>query len=113
MKKLVVLLFLVILFACEGKQGPMGPTGPSGATIIYITGVISNGDYEGDWIQFNNWYIEEDAVVQVYFSQDKDEYAWLFIEEFQLTRSIIYVYDPWREYLGYDYEIKIIKDSEV
>jgi hypothetical protein len=113
MKRLIVLLFLVILFSCEGKQGLMGPTGPSGATIIYITGVISNSDYEGNWIQFNNWFIEEDAVVQVYFSQDKDEYTWFFIEEFQLTHRNIYVYDPWREYLGYDYEIKIIKNNEV
>jgi hypothetical protein len=115
MKRVVCILGIaMLLFACEGDQGPVGPQGPpgpSGAAITYIYGVIGTGDYSGAFIQIDHYAIDEDAVTQFYVSQNSDDYAWVFIEDFQLTEDRIYVYDPSRDYLGFDYMIMIVYDS--
>lgn len=118
MKRVAVLvLFGALLISCTGDQGPAGPQGPQGppglpgATIIYVTGVISAGDYDEDgWINIIDQAIREDAVTQVYFSQDKDTYAWI-TPEFQLTNGRVYIEDVGQTYLGRDYMIMIIPDA--
>ncbi len=133
MKKLSFLLVITLLaFACEGKQGPIGltgsdgeqgeqgeqgpggpqgPPGESGATIIYVYGTISWGDYSGDFIRIYSSYLAEEDVVQVYVSADPAVYAWRCVDEIQLTNGLVYVYDFWVDYLGYDYMVKIIKNT--
>lgn len=133
MKKLSFLLVITLLaFACEGKQGPIGPAGPegeqgqqgeqgpegpegppgeSGATIIYEYGVISIGDYSDNYIWIFSTYLDEDDVVQVYVTPDQSIYAWLCVSEIELTNGLVYVYDPLYGFLGWEYMLKIIKNS--
>jgi hypothetical protein len=115
MRKIAFVLALSLLFiSCSGKTGPTGPQGPrgdSGASIIYIIGIFSSADYHGSTIWIDDLNIEEDAIVEVFASQDKDVYAYLNIADFQLTNSRIYILDAAHDYLGYDYMIKIIPNS--
>ncbi len=133
MKKLSFLLVITLLaFACEGKQGtigltgsdgeqgeqgeqgpqgPEGPPGESGATIIYEYGVISIGDYSNNYIWIYSAYLDEEDVVQVYLSPDQSVYAWLLVPAIELTYGLVYVYDPSYTFLGFEYMIKIIKNT--
>ncbi len=133
MKKLSFLLVITLLaFACEGKQGtigltgsdgeqgeqgdqgpggPQGPPGESGATIIFDYGVILVGDYSNNYIWLFSSYLAEEDVVQVYVTPDQSLYAWLCASEIELTNGLVYVYDPSYNFLGWEYMIKIIKNS--
>ena len=130
MKKLSLFVLLAfLLFACEGKQGPVGPIGPqgdqgdqgdpglqgppgeSGATIIYLTGVVSNGNYNASFIEIISTYIETEDIVQVYMTPDQSLYAWLLIYDIQIMEGAVGIYDPSHVYLGFDYMVKIIKSS--
>ncbi len=121
MKRVAVLMLAgALLVSCtgdqgpagpQGPQGPPGPEGPPGATIIYITGVISAGDYDEDgWINIDDQAIREDAVTQVYLSEDRDTYAWVAFD-FQLTSGRVYIEDVGQSYLGWDYLIMIIPNA--
>ena len=115
MKRVVFAVILMFLFiSCSGKTGPTGPAGPrgySGATIIYVIGVISSGQYHGSTIWIENPNIEEDAIVEVFASPDKNTYAYQNIYDFELTHTRIYISDGSMQYLGYDYMVKIIPNS--
>ncbi len=133
MKKLSFLLVITLLaFACEGKQGPIGPagadgeqgdqgeqgpTGPqgpdgeSGATIIYEYGVISIGNYNGSFLEIFSSYLAAEDVVQLYMSPDQSIYTWMCIAEIQIVDGRLSLYDPSVLYLGFDYMIKIIKNT--
>lgn len=127
MKRVAALtVLLILLISCTGDQGPAGPQGPQGptglegppgpegppgATIVYVTGVVSAGDYDEDgWIDIDDQAIRDSAVTQVYFSPDKEQYTWVPIA-FQLAPGHIYVEDDLRDYLGWDYMIMIIPDA--
>lgn len=122
------ILLACFMLACEGEQGPMGPQGQQGSqgppgpdgspgndgtvTVIYITGVVSNSLY-GTWdnefyVNIYHNLIQEDAITQVYLSSDKDVYAWWLMDAWQLTNGAVYIYDPNKVFLGWDYMIKII-----
>ena len=96
----------------SGPEGPTGPEGPPGATIVYVTGVISIGNYDEDnWVVIDDDAIREDAVTQVYLTEDKDTYAWVSVD-FQLTNTRVYIEDTFLQwYLGWDYLIMIIPDA--
>ncbi len=112
MKKLSFLLVITLLaFACEGKQGPVGPEGPRGTTTILLSGIIANGDYDGSFCKIYSFYIDDEDVVQVYISSDRSQWSWTFVDDFRLADGRVSIYDPYRDYLGYDYEIKIIKED--
>ena len=107
MKRVAALtVALALVISCTGDRGPAGPQGPQGttgpegppgATIVYVTGVISAGDYDQDgWINIDDQDIREDAVTQVYFSRDKDAVAWI-TPEFQLTNGRVYIEDVWQD----------------
>jgi hypothetical protein len=117
---LLLLVSVFILFSCEGKEGPMGPAGPQGepgpegppgATIIYEYGVVLNSDYSQDYIWLYSSYLEEEDVVQVYFSPNSNTYAWALEDQIELTNGLVYVYDSFQTYLGWEYMIKIIKSN--
>lgn len=115
MKRVAVLMVVgTLLMSCTGDQGPAGPQGPQGppgATIVYVMGVISAGDYDEDnWIVIEDDAIREDAVTQPYLSPDKDTYAWVSVD-FQLTNTRVYIEDTLQTYLGWDYMIMIIPDT--
>ena len=119
MKRAIVLIVLgALVFACEGKRGPMGPEGPpgpegpSGAPIIYFRGSISSQDYEGDYIKIDHYMIEDRDVIQVYLSPDEERYTWMFMPYYELTDGIVYIWDPDRDFLYWDFMLMIIKDSD-
>ncbi len=127
--KRILIAIMVLAFsglACQGDVGPIGPagqdgaegaTGPpgqpgeDGAVIISIYGSISNSDYENNFIYIESSYISDDDVVQLWMSSDAETWAYQFIEETYLTNGRVAVYDPYEEYLGWDYIVKIIKNQ--
>lgn len=136
----ISLLFLSIC-ACTGDQGPMGPSGsegqqgeqgetgpqgqpgPQGSTglpgsmdCIVLTGTVSNSMYETDnsgnfYVNIYNSSIKDNQITQVYFSSDANVYAWWSDSQWQLTNGVIYVFDPQKELLGYDYMILIAEGN--
>jgi len=137
-KTIIAILLACFLVACEGEQGAMGPQGevgeqgpqgeqgpigPEGSpgedgtvTVIYITGVVSNSLY-GTWddefyVNIYHSMIQEDAITQVYLSSDKDVYAWWLMDLWQLTNGAVYIYDPNKAFLGWDFMIKIIPTND-
>jgi hypothetical protein len=120
MKRIIVLLFFTAFFiSCTGDQGPagpqgetgpQGPEGPAGATIVYITGSISSGNYDGNWIEIEDSSLVDSAVTQVFVSPDQTTYAWVSVD-FQFGEGIVYIYDSEQEILGWDYLIMIIVNA--
>jgi len=114
MKKILLLTLLgALLVSCTGDRGPAGPVGPEGppsATIIYVVGVISAGDYEGDWIALRNSSIRADAVTQVYISEDRQTHAWITVD-YQFGTGVVYIHDPNQAYIGWDLLIMIIPNA--
>jgi len=95
----------------EGPQGPVGPEGPIGATIVYVTGVISVGDYSGEWVLIEDVAIRDDAVTQVYLSPSGEE-GWISLSLFVLEDGQVWINDPSQDLLGWDYMIVIIPNAE-
>jgi len=98
----------------EGPQGPIGPEGPPGATIIYLTGSVSLGDYEEYdgilWIAIRDVAIRDSAVTQVFISEEQTAIAWWAVD-YQFCNGVVYIYDPTKAYIGYDFLIMIIVDA--
>lgn len=128
MRKLTMILMLlaIAVFACEGPVGPPGDQGiqgdqgipgedgapgQDGAVIITVYGSISNSNYDGDWMEISSSYVGEEDVIQLYVSPDSELWAWRHVEGLQVTNSAVAFYDPGRDYLGYDFLLKIIKDQ--
>ncbi|MCD6160819.1 MAG: collagen-like protein [candidate division Zixibacteria bacterium] len=124
---LLAVMLCLIMFACEGKQGPVGPQGmqgeqgpqgipgtdgDDGAVITYVVGVVSVGDYNGNCIDLYNTNFQEDAITQVYISPDAGPYAWGFLSEFQMGNGVLYIYDPYGDYMGWDYMVMVIENSQ-
>ena len=112
MKKLSLVLIITLLaFACVEKQGPVGPEGPRGTRTIILSGVIANGHYDGSFCRIYSPDIYDEDVVQVYISEDHTPWYWTFVYDFRLSHGRVSIYDPERDYLGYNYKIKIIKEE--
>lgn len=123
MKSAIILLLLpaIIFIACEGKQGPMGPIGFTGsmgpqgppgepATIIIVNGTVGTGNYNGNWLQIYSSYIHDEDLVILYLCADPDSWAWFIPDEaLNLTDGRVSINDQFRDYLGYDYMVKIIQ----
>jgi len=114
MKKILLLTLLgALLVSCTGDRGPAGPVGPEGppgATIVYITGTISVGDYIGEWITITNSAIVDSAVTQVFITSEQTTSAWVAVD-YQFGTGIVYIHDPWRDYIGWDFLIMIIPNA--
>jgi len=98
----------------EGPQGPVGPEGPIGATIVYITGSISVGDYESYggylWIAIRDVAIRDSAITQVFLSPEQTTTVWT-TGDYQFNTGVVYIYDPNQDYIGWDFLIMIIPNA--
>jgi hypothetical protein len=110
-----VLALCLLLLACKGKQGPMGPAGPQGppgAAITCVTGIITVTKYEGGFLVLVDEAISPEEFIQVFVTPDSDEWAWLLIESFQVLEGALAIYDPARDFMGYEYMILIIENVD-
>ncbi|MBD0831729.1 hypothetical protein [Aestuariibaculum sediminum] len=98
MKKLISILLITILFACEGPQGAPGPPGADGGLIV-----SSAFEIEINFNETNNYeYFESYGfdvypfdVVMVYILWDRDENIWRALPQtiFFQEGSLIYNFD--------------------
>ncbi len=117
-----IMLFVILgafLISCTGDRGPagpagteglVGPEGPPGATIIYITGSVSVGDYSGQWIAILDVAIRDSAVTQVFITPEQTTIAWVSVD-YQFAPGVVYIYDPTQDYIGWDFLIMIIPNA--
>jgi len=110
----------------EGPQGPIGPEGPPGATIIYLTGSVSLGDYEEYdgilWIAIRDVAIRDSAVTQVFISEEQTAIAWWAVayprwfEPGSYGPGGLFAYlslrDPFCKHLSEDFKALIDKGHE-
>jgi len=95
-----------------GPDGPIGPEGPPGATIVYVTGVISIGDYDQyGWVDLADPAIRKDAVTQLYLSLSLDDPSWILYPIFVLENGHLYFEDVSHDFLGVAYFIMIIPNA--
>ncbi len=101
----------------EGPQGPVGPQGPPGpgSLFTYLSGVISNSDYEYSneyYIRLEHESLHPSKSISVYLCPDPDEYAWMNISDFQVTNGVIYITDDEKSYLGWSIWTIIIEEED-
>ncbi len=130
----LVVMAIILICSCTGEQGPMGPsgaegqqgeTGPQGDSgpqgspgipgdwnCVVLTGTVSNSMYELDnsfsyYVSIFDDAIKDNQITQLYFSTDANVYAWWSESYWQLTNGVIYINDPQKDLLGFDYMILI------
>ncbi|MBA7628753.1 hypothetical protein ES703_36248 [subsurface metagenome] len=118
---LCLLLVSFLLMSCEGPEGQQGLVGPpgeqgepgeTGATIILLTGRITNNSYldNGDFAVADDAKVNVNDVIQVYVSDEPDAETWLFYPTFLVESGKVMMYDPDHDLLSWYYLILIIKN---
>ncbi|MBA7637930.1 hypothetical protein ES703_45579 [subsurface metagenome] len=97
----------------DGEDGEPGPEGPPGAAIIPISGIISIGDYAGDYIRLYHDSIDVSDVVQVYVTSDPSVYSWMFWSDYAVTSGRVSLYDPNRYLFGWHVLVLVINQEGV
>lgn len=118
MKRFIIILALpaILLLACEGKQGPIGPQGPQGPSgstgdlVHTISGTVSNSQYSGNYINIYTSYAHTYSIIQVCVNQDPNVWAWRQIDQIWIIEGRIGIYDPNRDFVGWDYLINIVEN---